>query len=300
MNYIGVTPNGEFPLPPPVSAKLEISEDAPADGFTGIFPLLESAGCIRAIRIYDQNRRLCFDGITDEQKESCGAGRTLTLAARSRAALLLDNEAIPQTYCMPSLGTIFARHVKPYGFLGFRGEERIFPGELTVSKGMSEWQVAESFCTRFLKKKPQILDTVFDASGEIPPEEIVFDNSCGTSYSSVFSEVRYCDRLSEILTKPGKSGAYSTAAKDDEAVSLGIRRRRCLAEGSTNADEKIRAAKHKSFRMVIDCPGEIRTRLLQRARVRDAALGAMEGFYIAGMEYRLDSNGENSRYLLRR
>ena len=65
MNYIGVTPNGEFPLPPPVSAKLEISEDAPADGFTGVFPLLESAGCIRAIRIYDQNHRLCFDGITD-------------------------------------------------------------------------------------------------------------------------------------------------------------------------------------------------------------------------------------------
>lgn len=300
MKYIGVTPKGEFSLPPPVSAKLAMGEDAPADGFTGVFPLLECTGCICAIRIYDQNGTLRFDGITDEQKENCGAGRTLTLTARSRAALLLDNEAIPQIYCMPSLKTIFTRHVKPYGFSGFRGESRSFAGELTVTKGMSEWQVAERFCTRFLGQKPRIIAGIFDASGEIPPGEMVFDNSRETPYSAAFSEYRYCDRLSEVLTKPGKSGAYSTAARDEEARSLGIRRRRCLAEGSINADERIRSARHKSFRVVVDCPGEIRARLLQRARVRDAVLGSLNDLYVAGIEYRLDSNGESSRYLLRR
>ncbi|QEY35479.1 hypothetical protein FL966_10670 [Caproiciproducens galactitolivorans] len=300
MKYIGVTPEGEFPLPPPVSAKLVMGEDAPADGFTGVFPLVESGRRICAIRIYGQNGTLRFDGITDEQKESCGAGRTLTLAARSRAALLLDNEAIPQTYCMPSLETIFTRHIKPYGFSGFRGERRSFSGELTVTKGMSEWQAAEGFCTRFLGRKPRILEGIFDASGEILTGEMVFDNSGGIPYSAAFLEYRYCDRISEILIKPGKSGAYGTAVKDEEALSLGIRRKRCLAEGNTNADAKIRAARHKSFRAVVDCPGEICAHLLQSARVRDPVLGNLDGLYIAEIEYRLDSSGERSRYILRR
>lgn len=109
--------------------------------------------------IYDKNHEVCFDGIVDIQKESCADKMMLMLVARSRAALLLDNEAVPQTYGMPSLATIFARHVQPYGFTTFYGNVKAFNGELTITKGMSEWQAAAEFCTRFCMK-PRVLDRV--------------------------------------------------------------------------------------------------------------------------------------------
>nr|WP_319489382.1 hypothetical protein [uncultured Caproiciproducens sp.] len=299
MTYIGVTPQGMgIALPPPVSAKLICGEDAPADGFTGVFPLLKSMGEITGIKIYDKKQTLCFNGIVDEQRESCGGGRKLTLAARSRAALLLDNEAIPQTYCMPSLTTIYSRHVKPYGFSGCLGDNRVFSGTLVITKGMSEWQAAASFCSRFLKITPRITDNVFDASGSRPQGEMVFDNAEGIGYTSVSIDHQYCNYLSEVLVKSGKAGSYSPAAQSGTAASLGIKRRRCLTEG--DADELVRTAEKKAFRVTVVCPGEITANLFTAAKIRDEALGTVENLYVSQIEYSLGSGGENTNFILRR
>ena len=69
--------------------------------------------------------RVLFAGIVDEQVLSeSGDGITVELSARSRAALLLDNEARPQIYYMPSLKLMFERHAAPYGFTGYLGRDR--------------------------------------------------------------------------------------------------------------------------------------------------------------------------------
>lgn len=299
MTYVGITPEGtSITLPPPVSAKLICGEDAPADGFTGVFPLLKSMGKLVGIKIYDKNRKLCFHGIVDEQKESCGGGRKLTLAARSRAALLLDNEAVPQTYCMPSLSTIYERHVKPYGFSECRGDGRAFNGTLTVTKGMSEWQAAAAFCSQFLKITPRAADSMFDASGCRPRGKLVFDNAGGIVYTFVCMDNRYCDYLSEVLVKSGTSGVYSLAVQSETAASLGIRRRRCLTEG--DADTLIHSAEKKAFRVTVDCPGEVPADLFMDAEVRDAALGAVEHLYVSQVEYSLGADGEKTSFVLRR
>ncbi|MBW7572715.1 hypothetical protein [Caproiciproducens faecalis] len=299
MTYVGVTPQGVgFLLPPPVSARMICGEDAPADGFTGTFPLFKSAGLLTGIKIYNKNQGLCFDGIVDEQKESSGAGRKLTLAARSHAAVLLDNEAIPQTYCMPSLKTVFERHVKPYGFSGFLGDGRVFSGTYTVTKGMSEWQAAAGFCSRFLKVTPRITADTFDASGEKPQGELLFDNAAGIAYTSLSVENLFCNLLSEVLVKSGSAGNYCSAARSGQAELLGIRRRRCLAQG--DADGLIRAAEKKAYRVAVDCPGEITGSLFTAAKVRDTALGFIENLYVSQTEYRLGDDGESTRFLLRR
>lgn len=75
----------------------------------------------------------------------------LEIAARSMAALLLDNEAIPQTYAYPSLPLLFERHGKPYGFTEWEGEPSGFSVPFTITKGMSEWEVLSLFCSRYLK-----------------------------------------------------------------------------------------------------------------------------------------------------
>lgn len=301
MTYIGVTPQGNsIALSPPVSVKLIRGEDAPADGFTGVFPLEKSPGNLTGIRIYDQKQQLCFDGIVDEQKESCAEERKLTLIARSRAALLLDNEAMPQTYNMPSLKTIFSRHVQPYGFQDYVGEDKAFSGELVITKGMSEWQAAEEFCTRFLKIKPRIIGDTFDASGEKPQGKVTFDNAGGTAYSSIVMDYQYYHMLSELMTKSGSNGVYNLAAQSENAALLGIQRKRYLSGTAENADTLISTADKKAFRVVVTCPGKLAAGLLTGAVVRDTALGAVEDLYISQIAYSLDANGESSVVTLRR
>jgi hypothetical protein len=300
MIYIGITPDGRsITLPQPVSIRLNRAEDAPADGFSGIFPLTGSFGKITGLRVYGTDGALCFDGIVDEQKESCSGSRLLRLAARSRAALLLDNEALPQIYCMPSLETVFLRHVKPYGITGWTGSNKVFPGTLQITKGMSEWQAAQAFCRSFLKTEPVITDGVFDASGERPQGNLLFDLNGGVKYSSLTVNRKYCCLYSELYTQSGKSGSYAVAAQDKEAQELGVKRRRFLAAGA-DAETLIHSARRKAYSVTVLCPGEIPAKLRMAAAVRDKALGSADGLYIAEINYTLDADGEFTRFTLRR
>ncbi len=299
MTYFGVYPGGtEVALGQPVQVRLSREEDVPADGFTGVFPLAGTLGSITGIRVYDRNHNLCFDGIVDVQAESDSDARLLTLTARSSAALLLDNEALPQTYYKPSLAVIFANHVRPYGFSAFRGNEKMAGGALTVTKGMSEWQAASAFCTQYLNVKPRIVNGVFDATGEVPKGSVRFGGT-GVPYSSLIIENKYSEIVSELMAQAGGNGAYVSAAKERDAAGLGIRRRRCLSVGQ-NAESVLRAARKKSFSGQIACPGEVPALLLQAAGVEGKRAGFPGDLYISEIEYILNSSGEITRFVLRR
>src|SRR5699024_3417624 len=104
------------------------------------FPAWDAVGNLCWIQLMDRAGRVLFAGIVDEQVLSeDGDGITVELSARSRAALLLDNEAQPQIYYMPSLKLLFERHAAPCGFTGYLGRDEVFGGAFTVEKGMSEW-----------------------------------------------------------------------------------------------------------------------------------------------------------------
>jgi len=301
LTYVGVTNIGEsLLLPPPFSVKLIKNEDAPADGFTGVFPLLNDIGFITKIRVYDKRRKLCFDGLVDEQKKSRGKVSYFSINARSRAAVLLDNEALPQTYISPSLGTIFDRHVKPYGFTDYLGDEHSFNGELTITKGMSEWQAAEKFCRDFLKIKPRILGNKFDAEEKKPKGKLIFDNCGGIEYSSVSIQNKYYSVISEILGKSKGSDLYTTAAKNGKAEELGIVRKRFLNTVKGNPDNFIRNSQKKAFCAVVECFKEAEGELFMDAEIRDKQFGNIKRLYVSQMEYKLSSGGEMSRYVLRR
>jgi hypothetical protein len=104
MTFVGIGPNGDIKLPVPIRIRLDRDADAPADAFEGVFPCSAGFQPITNLKIFDSQGNVCFDGIVDEQENSL-TNKVLTLTARSRAALLLDNEAMPQTYASPSLAT---------------------------------------------------------------------------------------------------------------------------------------------------------------------------------------------------
>ena len=299
LKYIGVSPDGEAVLPAPAEIALDSRDDAPADSFAGVFPLAESLGALTGIRMLDADGELLFDGVTDIQREiSSAGGRMLKLAARSRAGLLLDSEAAPQTYSYPSLPMIYARHIGPYGFSGFKGSGRIFEGTMQITKGMSEWQAAALFCTAFLKVTPRVRGSVFDASGEKAAQELCFGRG-GVRFCSAEVKNRWCDRYSEVFAPSLTGGTYVSAARDAQTAALGILRRKYLKSADTAA-ALLASADRRSFAVTVECPGRVQAVIGAPAVFRDGALGGIAGLSVAETRYLLDASGERTRIVLRR
>lgn len=309
MTYFGYTPAGdEINLGAPVSVIINRDEDAPADDFTGIFPApaISPIPPITVIRVF-HGEELVFYGIVDEQTAQISSGgSTLKLIARSRAALLLDNEALPQTYIYPSLQTIFERRAAPYGFRGYLGTPGAYNGEMTVTKGMSEWQVIESFCAYFLGTAPKItVDGILDASGDRPKECFRFSNTgAGILYLAISVSSKYHTLISEIYAQTGRAGEYAVKNADKKAAEFAVMRKRYLTAAKSgkayfNSRQMMKAAHRKFQEIVLTCAGEVGAELGSKAVVEDKSLGGLSGLSIAKITYMLGSTGEFSRVTLR-
>ena len=307
MTYTAFAPDGTaYPLPAPQSVELNLSEEAPADDFLGVFPLEKSLPELDRLELWS-GRELVFEGWIDEQTEEIGpAGLSLCLAARSRVALLLDNEARPQNYRMPSLKLLFERHLQPYGFTGYLGDDAPFSAALRVEKGMSEWEVLELFCRDYLHVVPRFTaEGVCDARGFVPGDELLFSNAGGLPCAFLTRSIRRCDPISEILLRPKDSADYSVRVADDGLLAAGIRRRRYLnADGedetpAVTAQRRITTSRRDYLTYRLLSPGPLCALPGQAARVDFPVLGRIGGLVVSDIEYRLGPDGEGSRLLLR-
>lgn len=266
MNIVASFADGAaLPLGPALSMHLQRSEDAPADSLSLLLPHPGPCGELLGIQI-QENGILLFDGIVDEQCASLSSsGCVLRLEARSKAALLLDNEALPQEYERPSLPMLFRRHAQPYGFGRAMGNEKAFPGSLTVSKGMSEWSVLEEFCRTFLHTRLFVdLQGNLDATGSRPAGMLAFGQGAGKiPYLSLEEQRLPCKRISEVLVRPSRQGGYTVRVTDPQAIAFGIRRRRyCNAppgsgKPASYGGQRIAQARRKGYRVELLCPGRV-------------------------------------------
>ena len=211
----------------PLSVSYVSSEDAPADSLTVVFAVNESIYPIVSIIVENEGKRI-FSGLVDSQTEQqTSEGVLLTITARSLECILLDNEALPQTYCMPSMPLIFKRHLEVLGFKKYIGTDKAFNGEMIISKGMSEWSVLEMFCRRFLKTVPKIdCFGVIDVSGK-ENDEVVYISDSGKN--RCISKKRILNRsclVSDILARTCISGGYEMPLENTFAQQLGVKRRR--------------------------------------------------------------------------
>jgi hypothetical protein len=294
VNFFALSGSVQFPLPEPVKLVFRADKDAPADRLSAAFVFSPAAG-VTGLQIVEKDGSTFFDGIVDEQIQS---GDLLTLSCRSRAALLLDNEALPQEYAAPSLGLIFERHLKPYGFTAFRGNGAVFSSAFSVTKGMSEWQAAEAFCKQFLKVTPRAVGTVFDASGEISEVPVRFGGIGGIRYSSLTVRHEWSKAVTEVYAKTGNT--YTLAAEDPDVKALGVVRRRFLSKADSDAAALLKAAQTKTLELVLDCPGKVPAALSAPAAVCDPALGSFENLAVAGLRQERSSGGEHCIVTLRR
>lgn len=302
MTFTAFDPQGRaYDLGEPVSVRIDRDEDAPADGLSGTFLLRRDLPDLLLIRVEDQGQTI-FSGQVDElERQVSPTGTLLRITGRSRAALLLDNEAMPQSYYGPSLKNIFRRHAAPYGFTTYVGDSGYKSGEYRIGKGISEWQAISTFCIRYLGQKPVLgRDGILYVKPRSFSGALFFSNSAGTPFLSAILRQRYCERLSEVLIQ-GADGWYSSRLADDRVRSLGISRKRycSLSDGAATAGRLLQASQRAGREVVVTCPGWPDAELTMHGTVEDPALGRLTGLSVAKLTWLADSRGPRCVVVLR-
>lgn len=300
--FEGITAAGAVHrLETPVSVRITRGADAPADEFLGEFAWSKISPLYR-LRVTD-GQRMVFYGLVDEQEEVFSQrGAFLRVAGRSMAALLLDNEAVPQTYYSPPFATVFSRHGAPYGFLRCRvpaGGEKI--GEFTVTKGMSEWQVLERFCRRAWNADLSVQNGEELVAGAQSGGTPLLFGGAGLSYLSLTRTNRACERISEVLVRSARDGVYSVSVTDAQAQRDGVRRRRCLSTGAgLDARRVLANAEKKALEYTLVLPGWQQIQPGERAVLQEEKLGLVQGLQVWSSVCKLDSSGATCTVVLRK
>ena len=251
----------------PVSFSLVRSADTPADSLKAEFMVPDAQDWeqeIARIELQADGRRL-FRGICDRQIVGLdSAGCRLTVWARSDAAVLLDNEAIPQEYSCVTLDEMFAKHLAPYGFQSdLEGEGSLLGFQL--------------------------------------PGRARRTISSGQAVSAVSRTVRRSEVISQVLLRD-ELGRYSTALENEAARGLQILRRRCMIPGAqwANAAQDARLKMQQSMRERIQW--EIELPRLVDWELGDQVSGELSGLAFRGnivyQELRFSGQGESSLLIL--
>lgn len=293
----------------PVKVGVSKSLDIPADELSAVFPLTERVPELKNIFLYNERLECLFYGIVDVQKFFYkSSGSFFSLNARNKVALLLDNEAEPQSYSLPSLGVIFKRHIEPYGFESLLGSGKSFAKDFVVTKGMSEFEVLESFCVNYLGVYPRFLeDSTLDATGDHKKSSIVFSNELDNAirYSSISEVFRRYKQYSEIYVKAGDDTRYSLSVKNEDAINKGICRKRYINVSSSEdmpisyGEKLLKNSSKSSYEVVVSLPGSIDLNVGDIARVKDSTLKNMDwNFLVYKLDYVLDSSKEMTNVTL--
>lgn len=287
----------------PLTVVMNSDFDVPADDICVTVPY--SSGLSKAHMIFAYNDgSLIFQGEIDELVNVAGSGRAITkITARSLAGRLLDNEAEPVTYKNPASEFIFNRHLKPFGITGCDGDEVPFFGNLKIEKGMTHWQVLESFCRNRYSSKPRITgDGRAVLCGQENAEVVKFGRG-GISYISIKEHKKPFRLISEVRLRLNEYGEYSGRIKNENPDCRGIERVRYVnaAADNTNvqtADRMIENSNKDSYSLVLECTGCHLDVLGKSAVVCDSLLGYIENLSAVRVRYALGRDGETTTVIL--
>ena len=292
----------------PLEVTMNQAEDIPADDLELKFLCSGKVRELKELYVIKNNENI-FSGIVDTQRVSIDdSGIFLSLVSRSKVALLLDNEAIPQTYYVPSLLNIFNRHIKPYGFDFIIGDMKSFSNEFTISKGMSEWEVLENFCADYLKVYPRVsYDGTINATGKVTGDNIFFSNvKSGIRYREIYEKINRYEIYSEVNVKATSVDSYSTIVKNDDVINRGISRRRLLnvvdnmKTPALCGELLISKSIKNSYSICLNCPGNLNIHIGDKASLYDPILLNIDNLVVSEIKYTLNKRGENTKVILKK
>lgn len=212
----------------PLSVTLNRDIKIPADSLTALFVSDNDEKELSDIAVYD-GKKCVFKGIIDEQIESLTEnGRLLEINARSLAALLLDNEAMPQSCYLPNMRLFMARDFSKLGFTEYIGEDNPKSGSISIEKGTSEWSLLEQYCEKFLGTYPRIDEDGTIYISDIEPDTIIIPDNGDIRLLSLKRVRKRCNIISEYRVRAHRGGGYEMIIGNKKAERLKLRAVRYL------------------------------------------------------------------------
>ena len=292
MTFWGELTDGtEMLLGEPTEAQLCYDSDAPADQLTAVFPAEKLWEDLAVVRVFHEGE-VVFGGIVDEQNTRLsGDGFSVELVCRSWEALLLDNEAKPAVLRTPSLASLWEKYFKPLGFLDIQGDMEPKAAELTVEKGVSCWELLESFCRVYLGTVPYV-DGACVLHCEGVPESRM---SAGRVLSAEYSR-QPCKQLSAVWQQSFR-GTYDTPFRNTAA--WGVKRQRYVSmEESRDPRELLKEGEKESRLLTVECLGNCWPDRGALVTVEAQKLGSFTGCPVKSARYTRGSYGERTKLVL--
>lgn len=279
----------------PLKVNFVSSEDAPADSLTVVFAVSGTLPVLFSVEVLNKNERIFYGLVDSQSDEHTSKGSLLTVSARSLACILLDNEALPQTYCMVSMPTLMQRHFIPLGFRHFTGTDKTFDDELVISKGMSEWAVLAAFCRKFIGVSPTIdCYGTIDISGQ-KNTDILYLSS-----EQCLSKLHTLKRhllISDIFARAAVSEGYIMPFEDQMAKELNISKKRYIniADSGKLSAESVptimNQADNQYEQLIIESSGCILCRVGSKLILDNET----KNYIIKEIHYSLGLDGEKTR-----
>lgn len=294
----------EIITPYPLTMSVSVDEKVPADSLNVEFPYVETDELCEITVLNDD--RTVFHGIVDEEEKVIYRdGEYLRISARSLAALLLDNEAMPCVYDHPTAGFIYERYVAPFGIKCADLDDAVSISEQTIAKGASCWSVLKNFCIASYATPPRISsDGVLYMKGLQERERIRFGKG-GVSYLRISELNKRSAELSAVRVKTENPGNYNLCVSNKDAQKRGIKRERYLNALLSDspmrcADMMLRNGADKAYSLKLRCLGCLLGAEGSIAELDDPVLGERTGLYVSSLQYRLTANGEYTDVRLKR
>lgn len=288
-----------------LTVALDGDTKVPADSLTVTCPFDEVLRQDTAkIEAFDGERQV-FVGKPDQiVTEKRAQGAILRFTARSPAAFLLDSEAEPITYFQPTVGLMEGRHLAPFGIRVMTKDNVPCYHALKIDKGMSHWQVLQSFCRNRFACEPRITgDGRAYLKGEPEEGEVFFSDTGGVRYFALTEYQKPHRLLSQIRLKFEQANAYRAVIENTSPAARGahcVRYVNAASDKTTlaTAEKMLENSNRSSYALRLRCLGCQSSALGKRAAVQDSVLGTVDGLLVRQVSYTADSRGERSVIVL--
>ncbi|MCL2580496.1 MAG: hypothetical protein FWE32_10795 [Oscillospiraceae bacterium] len=242
----------------PAFLRIRQDLDSPAVGLSGRFPVGHRPTELMRIRVF-RGDEMIFDGRPDEQRFTLsGSGMLLHIEARSRGAILLDNEAMPETLEFPSVHSVFGRLIAPHGFALIA--PNLSMDTFTVRKGLTLWDAFSVFTRRTLGRLPYVIGDFVYADPQPPGESLVIGGQ-ERPFSRFEHTVSHYRPISRVFIRDDE-GFYHASVENPDNQLRQIRRERYLIPAGEfaniprwDAASRIRRSMREMESVEVELPG---------------------------------------------
>lgn len=266
--------------------------DAPCDSLSVSFKTPRELNELVGAMAYD-NDTLVFNGLVDKQTTSFNKnGYVNYIYCRSTACVLVDNQAEPFTYNMPSVNQLFSINASG---LGFKNQlENIYSNDkYEVSIGTSCFGAINNFISLSTGGRAYV------TPDNVMMEYKMSDDICSLEQYKIKSMTKIINRsepISQINFKKQQASEYSVHCYSSLAKGLGISRERYVNLSSLpswqrdNTISKRITDSFDSFRLLnIELEGYAALPIYQRC-----SYGDMNNLIVISRRYCFDKNGSRT------